>query len=414
MNSEEGSTNEEEVIELQSQNNSCESSQIDYYWDKNGEVPSFLDIDLDLPIAASSPNKSDLVALGRPFLYNPTFYWPPRALTSEAPAFQFSRIPKPTQPLLEISDLSDNLFYESFLDMGPKAGSPAELAQKLESLYKPWSQEVSLIKISNKVTSIQFEEFSDEYKQMRALFKNLCRSAENGIEEFPTATEILKSINDDFSFLEELHCKNSSRNNSLNESVQNNSQTVGADSDTAVDKKIKQLAVQFDTLDRRVQPMLVDVNKSIEDVSKPPDPTVALTRKMHKFKIDSETILKESYELDSKISMEIINLSTEEKQNLSKNMLASKLKDLTNNVEQIQTKCDAFLDIIVDDSAPKSLSSKSADSTHSTADRLERLPFPRFSGKRVDWLFFKQMFLTHVKYPEEAKQVLALKEKCFK
>ena len=98
MNSEEGSTNEEEVIELQSQNNSCENSQIDYYWDKNGEVPSFLDIDLDLPIAASSPNHSDLVALGRPFLYNPTFYWPPRAFTSEAPAFQFSRIPKPIQP----------------------------------------------------------------------------------------------------------------------------------------------------------------------------------------------------------------------------------------------------------------------------------------------------------------------------
>ena len=412
MNSEEGSTNEEEVIELQSQNNSCESSQIDYYWDKNGEVPSFLDIDLDLPIAASSPNNSDLVALGRPFLYNPTFYWPPRALTSEAPAFQFSRIPKPTQPLLEISDHSDNLFYESFLDMGPKAVSPAELAQKLESLYKPWSQEVGLIKISNKVTSIQFEEFSDEYKQMRALFKNLCRSAENGMEEFPMATNILKSINDDFSFLEELHGKNSSRNNSLNESVQNNSQTVGADSDTAVDKRIKQLAVQFDILDRRVQPMLVDVNKNIEDISKPPDPTVALTRKMHKFKIDSETILKESYELDSKISMEIINLSTEEKQNLSKNMLASKLKDLTNNVEQIQTKCDAYLDIVVDESAPKSLSSKSADSTHSTADRLERLPFPRFSGKRVDWLFFKQMFLTHVKYPDEAKRVLALKEKC--
>ena len=77
MNSEEGSTNEDEVIELQSQNNSCESSQFDYYWDKNGEVPSFLDIDLEIPLAASSPNNSDLVALGRPFLYNPTFHWPP-------------------------------------------------------------------------------------------------------------------------------------------------------------------------------------------------------------------------------------------------------------------------------------------------------------------------------------------------
>ena len=86
---------EQEDIELQSFS-SGETEPLDYFWDKNGEVPSFLNVDLDAPLAASSPDNSALVKEStRPFLFNPTFKWPPRALTSEAPVLQFSRIPRP-------------------------------------------------------------------------------------------------------------------------------------------------------------------------------------------------------------------------------------------------------------------------------------------------------------------------------
>ena len=83
-------TDQDQDIELQSFS-SGETDRLDYYWDKNGEVPSFLNVDLEAPLAASSPNNSALVKESRrPFLFNPTFNWPPTALTSEAPVLQFS------------------------------------------------------------------------------------------------------------------------------------------------------------------------------------------------------------------------------------------------------------------------------------------------------------------------------------
>ena len=156
--------------------------------------------------------------------------------------------------------------------------------------------------------------------------------------------------------------------------------------------------------------MQAEISSTFVD-SETPEQSVALTRKINKIKADTEKIVEESYELDSKISMEIVKLSSDEKQKIELSSLETKMKSLKISVDDIQQKCDKYLDA----TSVKPVNSADPVRTVHTSpanDRLERLPFPRFSGKRVDWLFFKQMFLTHVIYPEEAKRVLALKEKC--
>ena len=68
-----GLNNSDEIELHDIQTDGIENS--DYYWDSHGEVPSFLDLDLDTPISNSSPKESQVV--GRPFLYNARFNWPP-------------------------------------------------------------------------------------------------------------------------------------------------------------------------------------------------------------------------------------------------------------------------------------------------------------------------------------------------
>lgn len=311
----------------------------------------------------------------------------PDRLTSEAPVLQFSGVPKPIQSLLDISSDTDEVFSETSLENSNMPPKVEDLYKKLDNLYKPWKQEVSQIKISKKVSNVQMEEFTDEYKEMRKLYKSLCRS--DDMTEIANANKILNEINEDFLFLEELSSnKGSVSNNSSN----NVDSSPPADSDVAVVQAIKIIASKFDTLNRRIQPMQAEISSTFVD-SEIPEQSVALTRKITKIKADTEKIVEESYELDSKISMEIVKLSSDEKQKIELSSLETKMKSLKISVDVIQQSCDKYLD------ATSVKPVNSADlvrtvNTSSANDKLERLPFPRFSGKRVDWLFFKQMFLT--------------------
>ena len=96
------------------------------------------------------------------------------------------------------------------------------------------------------------EEFTEDYKQMRSVYKTLCRTADGGIEQFAEANTILKAINEDFSFLEELAGTAVSQNNSSIHNVTPQGAAglnLNVDPDVAVNKLIKQLVTKFDTLD---------------------------------------------------------------------------------------------------------------------------------------------------------------------
>ena len=280
----------------------------DYYWDNNGEVPSFLDLDLDTPISNSSPKENQVV--GRPFLYNARFNWPPNRLTSEAPVLQFSGVPKPIQSLFDISSDIDDVFSDNSIDSSNMPPKVDDVYKKLEKIYKPWKHEVAQIKVSKKVSNVQMEEFTSEYKEMRKLYKSLCRSVEGDMSEQAEANKILQDINEDFLFLEELSASRGSTSSNVSINVE---PTPTADPDVTVIQSIKIIASKFDTLNRRIQPMKADILSTVGD-SDIPEQSVALTRKISKIKADSEKIVEDSYELDSQISMEIVKLSTDEKQ----------------------------------------------------------------------------------------------------
>ena len=51
-----------------------------------------------------------------------------------------------------------------------------------------------------------------------------------------------------------------------------------------------------------------------------------------------------------------------------------------------------------------------ASQSTSATNRLQRLPLPNFSGRKVDYLFFKEEFERQANYEREGDKVTALKE----
>ena len=51
-----------------------------------------------------------------------------------------------------------------------------------------------------------------------------------------------------------------------------------------------------------------------------------------------------------------------------------------------------------------------ASQSTSATNRLQRLPLPKFSGRKVDYLFFKEEFERQANYEREGDKVTALKE----
>ena len=61
-------------------------------------------------------------------------------------------------------------------------------------------------------------------------------------------------------------------------------------------------------------------------------------------------------------------------------------------------------------SRQSSVSAATASQSTSATNRLQRLPLPNFSGRKVDYLFFKEEFERQAIYELEGDKVTALKE----
>ena len=114
-------------------------------------------------------------------------------------------------------------------------------------------------------------------------------------------------------------------------------------------------------------------------------------------------IYKKGEEIFLKIQSEISVFSSQDKLNSNKHKADEKWKQFSNMNYGLKTQVNEFVE---------KLPPEKEKEKEKPTKPLERLPLPKFSGKKMEYSRFKIEFTKHVTYDTDAEKVLALKEKC--
>ena len=375
----------------------------DYNWDSHEEELSF-----NNQPQSSPPHQEQAV---HPFIFGedfdePTTVWPPRQLSSE----DYSQLEADPVPLNFLAivpeeEVSDEVFGESdtgsedltTVEMPPKTQpTPEELEVKFKRALRNWSQNHARFNVQGAKI---LQNDIDDMKERR-----------DNLEEI--ADDIFDAVNDDKEnelYVTTLASINKVRNelSSLYESFEKSRQPENANvnevnPDQVIDRELKKMKTVMDHHITEFDKMLTKLSKLV----------IPSAENLPKAKKAVDDIVESSKE-NKKAAEEIYKKAVAE---ISCYSAPAKINEENKNFEKIWLNVNKKSDVIAQqvtehlDKFPKPVSTTETEVKSSIP--LERLPLPKFSGKKVDYNRFKQDFKKHVKYSSEDEKVLALKEKC--
>ena len=409
-------------------------------WDEYEDPPSFLGGDGYEPSAESSPELGDPrhppprvdPVIRRPFVLAsdptaPLAAWPPRKLSSEPPQADLhsDAIPLPQlDDTVRQEDFEDDVFNVDRSSEGegevtmpgpgdhdahaPQPPTLQELYTQLLTAHRSWNKEVQKINARQVLSKTLWSELTDDFKEMRALYRQASKTAGFDGDNEKKFDDVMAALDCDLVSMERIL-------DGGDQGAPANVQNAGAappevDPDIAVEVSVNRALSMFENLNKRVVPAIENVNNLLGDG---PEPSHALTRKVSKQRSDAEEILKENNDLDKKAMQEIICFNNAARKKDAEEKLRFRFDFIKKEVAKITDPCDVYLDELPPpEAAHLNPPPPPPAARNNTAARLERLPLPRYSGNKTDYLHFKGQFLTHVKYEDEADKVLALQEKC--
>ena len=373
-------------------------------WDNQEEELSFYQ-----PVAQSSPEHPRV----GPFVFSENreehlAVWPPPHLSSETdPHFLEAGEIKPDLSTLEEGDVEDDVFaYDSDIEevtedntvMPPKAKPTfEECTEAFEGSYKVWQINVKrILDRGNPVSNSAKEDLRQSRDDLEAkaakLFMVVDKNQEDQKKKSDEIETHLCQVGNDLDQIYLLK-KEGEANDDHHDTQTDN------DPDLQIEKEVKKLTSIFEHWFTQMENVSTELTNLVQ--------TQASTKSVRNAKDllqKSMDIYKKGEEIFLKIQSEVSVFSSRDKLASNKNKLDEKWKQFRNMNHGLKSEVDEFVD--------KLPAEKEKEREKPTTNPLERLPLPKFSGKKMEYSRFKIEFNKHVKYNTEDEKVLALKEKC--
>ena len=390
-------------VDHSSQHDSGDADQVDtdtasLDWDRNHGELSFVDGD---PTATSSPVAAGGEQQNRPVLHpQPFAAWPPRLLSSETdPHFLEDGVfPPPHDRLVNVFEEEEEDNFEDTVNEDtnmPGRQTAADILAKLQAEQRAWDVEVTMIKQSGEATDVQLRALEEDYNSMRTKFKAATNAGGYEDDTKVNLDQIMATLGADLRALQRLRPLPVAGAAAGAAAAAAQHVPPAVDPDIEVERSVKRLSAHFENLNKRITTTTTSVHQLL---GRDHVPGPALTRKVSNHKEDAEKVLTEGHDLDKRITAELSLLENEGKRNADMQELEKKLDRVRKEVARVQIACDQYLD--------KQLESQAS------SKRLQRLSLPKWSGKKTDYLHFKQQFLSLADYGTDKERVHALQEHC--
>ena len=350
-------------------------------WDNQEEELSFYQ-----PVAQSSPELQQQPRVG-PFVFSENreehlAVWPPPHLSSETdPHFLEAGEIKPDLSTLEEGDVEDDVFaYDSDIEeitedntvMPPKTKPTfEECSEAFEGSYKVWQINVKRIlnrgtPVSNSTKEDLRQSRDDLEEKAGKLFMVVDRNQEDQKKKSDEIETLLCQVGDD---LDQIYLLKEGEADDVH---QNNEVQANKDPDLQIEKEVKKMTSIFEHWFTQMESVSTELTNLVK--------TQASTKTVRNAKDllqKSMDIYKKEEEMYLKIQAEISVFSSRDKLDSNKNKLDEKWKQFSNMNYGLKTEVDEFVD--------KLPAEKEKDREKPTTNPLERLPLPKFSGKKKRW-----------------------------
>ena len=388
------------------------------------DPPSFLDTE---PTAESSPIRPprhrgpDNPLAGLPS------DWPPRQLSSTDPNFidlVDKEIPaRNNEHLEQVSEASseeDNVFDDEMVNND-------NLANKFKDEETIWSAEIKKILQANKVNQIDYNDLLEQYRVAKDIVnkmrKNLGAEMEN---EFPNVVEGYEKMKADLNAVETIKEDQDAAAAARNprnivapaQAVADNAQPVPQmDPDAEADREIAKTTVWYDMVQGELTSIGEELRaKLITADGSPVEPNDMLTMDVKEIETTLKDLKKESLKVQLEIKQIIIRYSTQEKKNAATNTLSMHVRNAKTEVDRNMALVIGYL-TRVPAAAPAQAQvvqiqqpAAAPAATPNPYSRLQRIPLPKFYGRKTEYLCFKEEFERQATFPTEGDKVAALKE----
>ena len=384
------SSEDPDFLSAVDQENSAGSSTEDGEWDSFQEEPTYraprcqrLRSDKDTRRHSSTFYSAD----------NPApEHWPPRFLSSE---------PSIEEEVLESVNLFDSEEEEVFIHhpqdsiMAPPDQSPARsLYDELINRYNSWKSDYKFLS-EEEFNETEIDEddskgVDEGFKKIDELYVQIQRTDPSYATNLPQ----LNKTREEAFRLKRLFLRN------IRKATETNSRNAAFD--MGIDTFLEENKVNFAIWKSRATSIEAEMTQFIQDN---PEPNTLHLTEMKEL----STKLSKLWEnLDANVIQSIAK--AENFQNATKKSNAK--KSIQDKWNPVKSSIDTHLKKAKEYCRKVSTTTVSSASGQHSKQTLERLPLPTFSGKKIDYLRFKQDFQKHVLYESEDQKLLALKTKC--
>ena len=406
------SSDNSEYLEFQSPSARSEASgELD--WDDHEEQLSFV---------ASPPPSPTAEARGRVHQFrfgfnpeDPDSLWPPSQPHSETDhnILENVDIRGPGDQILEDiegfeTNLVDDVFQSSGLEdltkieMPPKKKTPEELYAAFETGMQTWSFNVDRLKRKGAIRPPALDEIKQEKRDLYDEARTVLEEAADDAELKEKVRTAIERIGNDLDDLYDLLPRPPEhapppvqRADAVPPVAAETEEQRKEKEDQRIDKEILKSSSVLEHHNASIDKYIEEVKKVMTEIEVPTIKSVDSVKDLHR-KVEDN--LKFAEEVYKKTLAEISVYSSQAKITTEK----GKLKNLWNGFEK---KVDTIVKSIetYKDKLPKPNKNES---------KLERLPLPRFDGRKMSYQRFKTSFGKYVNYETPSEKVLALKEKC--
>ena len=358
-----------------------------YSWDHHREQLSFE----SSPEEAVAPFHFDNTA-------GPLAVWPPRHLSSETD-FNFLEaedIPNPRENLETLEEVLDEIFEEeTVIEVDPEEMPPKtkptveELFAKFKGSLRTWNTTVSRLRDKGaNLKASTIEDMRNRRIDLEEKADEIYASCDEGSEILTELDGYIAQIGDD---IDDLYDKEAQ--------VNEDHQDAAANPDDNTEKVIKKLASVFDYNNSVIDELINKVKVVVQTDPVPNLKTVESVKKLENEARDKSKSTEDTY---LKILAEISCFESQTKKDENIKQYEQVLKQITLKGEVVSSEVQVYVNKLP----------KYENPAGSKSIPLERLPLPKFGGKKMEYNRFKLDFATHVKYETEEERLLALKERC--
>ena len=317
--------------------------------------------------------------------------WPPRLLSSET---DYNFLEERLLPDPELDTVNEDTLREVFEESEDSEGEMPARAQPTEQEsydivkrgLKTWESTVARIKrrgapvppgtvedLKNKK-----EDFEEKANDFFEAFQNPETSQYKGV------IDILDKIGDDMDDVRRLL------------PAADPATAADKDEEKEVEKLIKKLEAKLSLDTETIVKVKEEVNTLINQLPTPTDASMASVKCHLEAAKKCQAMAQDTYR---SIVAELSGFSNPDKQGRARTKNDNMIATFDHQAAQVRKSIEDYME-------------KNKSPNPKSSIPLERLPLPKFSGRKIDYSRFKLDFAKHVNYDTEEEKLLALKERC--